>query len=54
MIQGVQFALTVLTRVGEWSLDKLGMISPPQSPFGGFRGRKEIAIHHLAQVGYNE
>ena len=23
---------------GEWSLDELGMISPPQSPFGGFRG----------------
>ncbi len=25
---------------GEWSLDDLGMISPPQSPFGGFRGKK--------------
>jgi hypothetical protein len=25
--------------VGEWS--------PPQSPFGGFRGQKEKATHHL-------
>jgi len=41
LIRGVQFALNVLTRVGEWSLDKLGMISPPQSPRVHPRSRTE-------------
>ena len=35
MIQGVQFALNALTRVGEWSFSKFGMISPQTLPPSG-------------------
>ena len=40
LIQGVQFALNALARVGEWSLVELGLISPhtlPPSGWGLFR-----------------
>jgi hypothetical protein len=58
-MRGVQFALNVLTRVGEWFLDELGMISPPQSPSraspkqsggdigGTIGGKKRKAIHNI-------
>ena len=49
LIQGVQFALNALTRVEEWSINKLGIISPPQSPHrGDQRGKNKEVVYRRA------